>query len=80
VFLPIYRANSSAFSLYTASSIRDLCGAGNLLVHTNGPNITLTLPLQKSTTLGDWEPADADLGAGFPKIENKDFYRVILPQ
>lgn len=73
-------SNPSAFSLYTASSIQDLRGTGNLLIQASGASVTLTLPLQKSTTLGDWEPADADLEVSFPKIENKEFYRVILPQ
>lgn len=73
-------SNPTAFSLYTASSIQDLRGTGNLLIQANGANVTLTLPLQKSTTLGGWEPADADLEASFPKVENKEFYRIILPQ
>jgi len=70
----------SAFSLYTASSIQDLRGTGNLLIQAGGANVTLTLPLQKSTTLGGWEPAAADLEASFPKTGGKEFYRVILPQ
>jgi hypothetical protein len=73
-------SNPTAFSLYTASSIQDLRGTGNLLIQASGANVTLTLPLQKSTTLGGWEPADADLEASFPKVENKEFYRIILPQ
>jgi hypothetical protein len=73
-------SNPSAFSLYSASSIQDLRGTGNLLIQASGASVTLTLPLQKSTTLGGWEPADADLEVSFPKIENKEFYRVILPQ
>lgn len=73
-------SNPSAFSLYTASSIQDLRGTGNLLIQASGANVTLTLPLEKSTTLGGWEPAAADLEASFPKIENKEFYRIILPQ
>ena len=73
-------SNPSAFSLYTAGSIQDLRGTGNLLIQASGANVTLTLPLQKSTTLGGWEPADADLEASLPKVENKEFYRIILPQ
>ncbi|NQX02909.1 5'-nucleotidase C-terminal domain-containing protein [bacterium] len=73
-------SNPSAFSLYTASSIQDLRGTGNLLIQAQGPTVTLTLPLQKSTTLGGWVAAGANLEASFPKIENKEFYRVILPQ
>lgn len=72
-------ANPSAFSLYTASSIQDLRGTGNLLIQAGGANVTLTLPLQKSTGLNTWENFD-ELELTFPKIENKEFYRVILPQ
>jgi hypothetical protein len=73
-------SNPSAFSLYTASSIQDLRGTGNLLIQAQGPTVTLTLPLEKSTTLDGWQPADADLEASFPKIEGKEFYRLALPQ
>lgn len=72
-------SNPSAFSLYTASSIQDLRGTGNLLIQAQGANVTLTLPVQKSTTLGAWESAGA-LNLTFPKIENKEFYRFALPQ
>ncbi len=71
-------SHPSAFSLYTASSIQDLRGAGNLLVQASGANVTLTLPLEKSDDLGDWDAFD-DLELSFPKIANKEFYRVILP-
>lgn len=70
--------NPGSFSLYTASSIQDLRGAGNLLIQAGGANVTLTLPLEKSTDLNTWENFD-DLELTFPKIENKEFYRVILP-
>lgn len=73
-------SNPSAFSLYTASSIQDLRGTGNLLIQASGANVTLTLPLQKSTTLDAWEPAAANLEATFPKTEGKEFYRLTLPQ
>jgi 2',3'-cyclic-nucleotide 2'-phosphodiesterase (5'-nucleotidase family) len=72
-------SNPSAFSLYTASSIQDLRGTGNLLIQASGANVTLTLPLEKSTGLNTWGPADEDLEATFPKIQGKEFYRVILP-
>jgi hypothetical protein len=71
--------NPGAFSLYTASSIQDLRGTGNLLIQAQGANVTLTLPVQKSTTLGVWEPA-GELDLTIPKIENKEFYRFALPQ
>ncbi|MEX1113795.1 MAG: 5'-nucleotidase C-terminal domain-containing protein [Akkermansiaceae bacterium] len=73
-------SNPDSFSLFTASSIQDLRGTGNLLIQASGANVTLTLPLQKSTTLDAWEPAAANLEATFPKTEGKEFYRLILPQ
>jgi hypothetical protein len=73
-------SNPSAFSLFTADSIQDLRGTGNLLIQASGANVTLTLPLQKSTTLDAWEPAAANLEATFPKTEGKEFYRLTLPQ
>ena len=72
-------SNPSAFSLYTAGSIQDLRGTGNLLIQASGANVEITLPVQKSTTLGDWEPA-GDLELTFPKTEDKEFYRLALPQ
>ena len=71
-------SSPAAYSLYTASSIQDLRGTGNLLIQAAGSNVTLTLPLQKSTGLNTWENFD-ELELTFPKIENKEFYRVILP-
>jgi hypothetical protein len=72
-------SNPSGFSLYTASSIQDLRGVGNLLVQAAGANVTLSLPIQKSTTLNNWEPA-GNLDITFPKTEDKEFYRLILPE
>jgi 2',3'-cyclic-nucleotide 2'-phosphodiesterase/3'-nucleotidase/5'-nucleotidase len=72
-------SNPSAFSLYTASSIQDLRGTGNLLVEAEGSNVTLSLPIQKSTTLGAWESA-GQLDITFPKIADKEFYRLALPE
>lgn len=72
-------SSPGAFSLYTASSIQELRGAGNMLVQAQGGNVTLTLPIQKSTTLGIWEAAGM-LDTTFPKTENKEFYRLILPE
>ncbi len=69
------------YSLYTASSIQELRGTGNMLVQAQGANVTLSLPIQKSTTLeaNDWSPA-GNLDTTFPKIEDKEFYRLVLPQ
>jgi 2',3'-cyclic-nucleotide 2'-phosphodiesterase (5'-nucleotidase family) len=73
-------SDPGSFSLYTPSSIQDLRGTGNLLVQAGETNVTITLPLQKSTGLDTFEPAAANLEASFPKIENKEFYRVAFPQ
>ena len=70
--------NPGSFSLYTASSIQDLRGTGNLLIQAGGANVTLTLPLEKSDDLGGWDGFNP-LQLTFPKIANKEFYRVILP-
>jgi hypothetical protein len=72
-------ASPGLYSLYTASSIQDLRGSGNMLVQASGANVSLTLPLEKSTNLGTWEPNSVNLQATFPKIENKEFYRIVLP-
>jgi 2',3'-cyclic-nucleotide 2'-phosphodiesterase (5'-nucleotidase family) len=72
-------SSPAAYSLYTASSIQDLRGTGNLLLQAGGTNVEITLPVQKSTTLGGWEPA-GNLELTFPKTQDKEFYRLILPQ
>lgn len=73
--------NPSSFSLYTAQSIQDLRGSGNLMVQVQNGNVTLSLPIEKSNTLqaGDWQNAGA-LDITFPKIADKEFYRLILPE
>jgi 2',3'-cyclic-nucleotide 2'-phosphodiesterase (5'-nucleotidase family) len=73
--------NPGSYSLYTAASIQTLRGAGNLMVQVQNGNVTLSLPIEKSSTLqaNDWDPAGA-LDITFPKIEDKEFYRLILPQ
>jgi 2',3'-cyclic-nucleotide 2'-phosphodiesterase (5'-nucleotidase family) len=72
-------SNPGSFSLYTADSIQDLRGTGNLLVQAQGGNVTLSLPLQKATTLGGWQ-AFGEIDTTFPKVEDKEFYRLILPE
>lgn len=70
--------NPGAFGLYTPTSIQDLRGTGNLLVRAQQGDVTLSLPLEKSTTLGAWEPA-GEIKTSFPITEDKEFYRLILP-
>lgn len=71
--------NPGAFSLYTASSIQDLRGTGNLLIQQSGGNVNLTLPVQKSDDLNGWENF-GNLQLSFPKVADKEFYRLVLPQ
>lgn len=73
--------NPSNYSLYTAASIQDLRGAGNLMVQVQDGSVTLRLPIQKSSTLqaNDWQSA-GDLDITFPKIADKEFYRLVLPE
>ena len=68
----------AAFDLFTETSIQDLRGTGNLLVQVSGGNVTLSMPVQKSDDLGGFETFD-DFELTFPKIEGKEFYRLVLP-
>jgi 2',3'-cyclic-nucleotide 2'-phosphodiesterase (5'-nucleotidase family) len=72
-------SNPGPYSLYTSDSIQDLRGKGNLLVQAAGPDVTLSLPLEKSTGLDSWEPA-GELDITFPKTADKEFYRLSLPE
>ena len=73
--------NPGDFGLYTAASIQDLRGTGNLMVQASGGTVTIQLPVQKSTTLGpdSWAPAGV-MELSFPKVEDKEFYRFLLPE
>jgi uncharacterized protein YuzB (UPF0349 family) len=74
-------SNPSAFSLYTAASILDVRSVGQVVVAAPaGPgNVTLTLPVEKSTGLTTWAPA-GNLTLSMPKTENKEFYRITIPE
>jgi hypothetical protein len=41
--------------------------------------VTLTLPVEKSTGLTTWAPA-GNLTLSMPKTENKEFYRITIPE
>lgn len=73
-------ANPGGFNLYTADSIQDLRGTG-VLIQATGNEVHLSLPLQRSTTLGpnSWEPAGV-LETTLPKQSGKAFYRFTLPE
>ncbi len=72
--------NPSAHDLYTAESIQDLRGTG-VLIRATGGEVRLTLPIQRSTTLGagSWE-AVGSLEATLPLTGDKAFYRLTLPE
>lgn len=72
-------ANPGAYSLYTPASIQDLRGTGNLLIQQSGGNVSLNLPVQKSGDLNGWENF-GNLQLSFPKVADKEFYRLILPE
>jgi hypothetical protein len=74
-------SNPSAFSLYTAASILDVRSVGQVVVAAPaGPgNVTLTLPVEKSTGLTTWEAA-GNLTLSIPKTANKEFYRITIPE
>lgn len=74
-------SNPSAFSLYTATSILDVRSVGQVVVAAPpGPgNVTLTLPVEKSTGLTSWAPA-GNMTLVMPKTVDKEFYRIKIPQ
>ena len=71
--------NPSAFNLYTASTILDVRSAGQVVVAAGVSNVNLTLPVEKSDTLGGWTAA-GNLTLTIPKTSGKEFYRIRIPQ
>ncbi|GAA5123355.1 SdiA-regulated domain-containing protein [Luteolibacter yonseiensis] len=73
-------ANPGGHGLYTEDSIQDLRGTG-VLVRVRGGEVHLSLPLERSTTLGagSWAPVGA-LETTLPQQGNKEFYRLTLPK
>jgi hypothetical protein len=65
-------------SIYTTSSILDLVAPNQVMVQKSGGNVTLSLPLFRSTTLQSFTPAPA-LQATFPATEPAEFYRIEVP-
>lgn len=68
----------ASYGLYTASSIQELRGVGNVLVQQVGGQVQLSLPLQKSDNLRDWQ-SFGEMQVSFPKQADKEFYRLVLP-
>ncbi len=70
-------ADPSAFGLYDETSILDLRTVGQAMVQAGANNVTLTLPVQKSTGLNNWQSAGA-LELTIPKEGDKQFYRIAV--
>ena len=70
-------ANDAALfaSVYTESSIQDLVTGNQVMVQKSGVNVTLSLPLFRSTDLSVFDPAPA-LEATFEGAPGKEFYRI----
>ena len=68
-------SNPSAFSLYDETSILDLRTIGQTTVQAGAANVTLTVPVQKSTGLNTWESA-GNLELVIPITSGKEFYRL----
>ncbi|WP_193214614.1 hypothetical protein, partial [Luteolibacter marinus] len=62
-------------SIYTEDAIQDLVTGNQVVVQKNGANVTLSLPLFRSTDLSTFDPAPA-LEATFPGAPDKEFYRI----
>lgn len=68
--------NGNLFAdLYTETSILDLVAPNQVMVQKNGANVTLSLELFRSTTLGSFTEAPA-LEATFEATEPAEFYRI----
>lgn len=69
-------ANPSMFGLYTAASIQDLRGTGNLLIQAANNKVTLRLPVEKSGDLNQWTPAgELFLEFNQSQFPGKQFFR-----
>lgn len=73
--------NPAAYDLFTESSIQDLRGTG-VLIRVEENQVNLSLPIQKTPALGTipWTDAGVELKASLPKIGDKEFYRLTLPE
>lgn len=68
-------ADPSAYNLYNTSSILDLRTTAGVTVQAGASNVTLSVPVQKSTGLDTWEAA-GNLELTIPKSSGKEFYRL----
>ncbi|PAW65976.1 MAG: hypothetical protein B9S30_08800, partial [Verrucomicrobiia bacterium Tous-C5FEB] len=68
-------SDPNSFSLYDTTDILDLRTTGQTTVQAGASNVTLTVPVQKSTSLSTWEAA-GDMTLTIPKTAGKEFYRL----
>jgi hypothetical protein len=68
-------SNPNGFSLYNTADILDLRTTGQTTVQAGASNVTLTVPVQKSTGLSTWESAGS-MTLTIPKTADKEFYRL----
>jgi hypothetical protein len=70
------QADPEFFELYDETSILDLRTVGQTMVQKVGGNVTLTVPVEKSTGLNTWGPAGNMTLGPFTGDPNKEFYRL----
>lgn len=69
-------ADPGAFGLYDETSILDLRTVGQTMVQKVGGNVTLTVPVEKSTGLNTWGAAGNMTLGPFTGDPTKEFYRL----
>ena len=67
--------NPALHDLYTAASILDVRTTAGVTVQAGASNVTLTVPVEKSTGLSTWGSA-GNMTLTFPKTAGKEFYRL----
>ena len=65
-------------SIYTEDAIEDLVTGNQVIVQKNGANVTLSIPVFRSTTLESFTEAPS-LEATFEGAPDKEFYRIEIP-
>jgi hypothetical protein len=65
-------------NIYSSSSILDVRATGQVTVQAGANDVSLTLPVQKSDTLGGWTNA-GNMTLTMPKTSGKEFYRITIP-
>jgi hypothetical protein len=69
-------SNPNAFSLYNTADILDLRTTAGVTVQKVGNDVTLTVPVEKSTGLNTWAPAGNMTLGPFTGDPTKEFYRL----